>query len=77
MSDDLTSMPCQIVVFCDECGVEHTADYWVHEEDSQAKRLGVARAHMRTNERWSCDERGDFCPEHAPVASLEMGDPDE
>jgi hypothetical protein len=54
-------MPTCITVFCDVCGVEHTGDYLVGEDDPSAVRLGYARAHMR-EQGWRCDERGDLCP---------------
>ena len=56
--------PCEIVVFCDECGVEHSGDYLVSDDCDSPTRLGYARAHLRT-QGWCCDAGGDFCPEHA------------
>jgi hypothetical protein len=58
--------PSRIVVFCDRCDIDHEGEYLVREEDDKATRYGYARAHLVAHERWSCDERGDFCPEHTP-----------
>lgn len=58
-------MPCQLTVFCDCCGTEHTGDYLVGEDDDAATRFGYARRHLTEHQGWRCDARGDFCPECA------------
>ena len=59
---DSPYFPTQIGVFCDGCGaiVEH--DYMVSEGMTKIERLGVARKHLKEEERWSCGPDGDFCP---------------
>lgn len=65
LNDDGTPYPCQITVFCDECGGEITADYLVPADSTSADRLEVARDHMRTHLGWTCDSNGDYCPDCA------------
>lgn len=61
LNDDNAPYPSQITVFCDNCGVEHTADYLVPADATKAGRLGIARAHLRTL-GWICNLIGDYCP---------------
>lgn len=61
LDDDTAPYPCEITVFCDECGVEVTADYLVPAESTSADRLKIARAHLR-GQGWKCDLGGDWCP---------------
>jgi len=61
LNDDTTPYPCQITVFCDECGDEVTADYLVPADSASAGRLEIAREHLRSI-GWSCNEAGDYCP---------------
>lgn len=68
-SDDF--YPTQVGVFCDRCGDTVEADYLVGAEDDQATRFGIARAHLRTV-GWQCDDRGDFCPDHATPSATEV-----
>ncbi|MFJ5984228.1 hypothetical protein [Lentzea sp. NPDC092896] len=56
---------CEIAVFCDTCEHEERGDYLVHENDSENRRFGYARAYLRT-QGWHCDKSGDFCPHHKP-----------
>lgn len=60
LNDDSTPYPSQITVFCDECGVEVTADYLVPADSTSADRLKIARDHLRKH-GWSCNENGDYC----------------
>lgn len=62
LNDDSTPYPSQITIFCDNCGVEHTADYLVPAGATKAGRLGIARAHLRTL-GWICNLIGDYCPQ--------------
>lgn len=56
---------CRVTVFCDTCHVEDQGEYLVRESDPAGVRSEYARAHLRQR-GWTCDERGDFCPEHTP-----------
>ena len=60
--EPITTYPAQIAVFCDRCGTEVEHDYEVHDQMTPAERIGVARAHLDSNESWSCTAAGDFCP---------------
>lgn len=62
LNDDSSPMPVQITVFCDDCGIERTADYVVAADSMPAERFEAARNHLRANEGWQCDENGDLCP---------------
>lgn len=62
LNDDTSPYPTQITIFCDNCGVENTADYLVTADSTSAERLDIARDHMRTQLGWTCDENGDHCP---------------
>lgn len=57
--------PCQIGVYCDDCGTTVKRDYLVNDNTSKPARLEIARSHLR-NEGWICDATGDFCPPCAP-----------
>lgn len=75
-----TPYPSQIVVCCDTCGREVEHDYVVHDLMTRGERLAVARAHLASNERWSCTPDGDFCPDckEGPVTHwLTRYDPDD
>jgi len=61
LNDDTAPYPCQITVFCDECGDEVTADYLVPAGSTSADRLEIARKHLRRH-GWSCSGAGDYCP---------------
>lgn len=63
------AFPLQIAVFCDTCGIEVVHDYLVNDAMSRSDRLEVARTHLRTNEGWSCNSDGDFCPAHTAAAA--------
>jgi hypothetical protein len=55
-------MPCQVGVWCDNCGVTAEHDYLVREDSTPTERFEAARRHLRANEGWSCGPDGDFCP---------------
>lgn len=55
------AFPCQITVFCDECGVEETGDYVVHTGMNEYERLNVARRFLADYRGWTCGNDGDFC----------------
>lgn len=67
--------PAQVTVFCDGCGVEHDGDYLVRETDDQATRFGYARTHLRVNQGWICDDRGDYCPACVPAVAANPAHP--
>lgn len=58
--------PTQIVVFCDECGLERAGDYLVLESDSSETRLGYARTFLST-QHWHIAPGVDLCPTHNPT----------
>lgn len=60
--------PCQIGVYCDDCGHTHSGDYLVNDRMSKPERLEVARAHLR-GQGWTCDADGDLCPPCAKAAA--------
>lgn len=62
--------PCQIGVFCDECGRTVSHDYLVHDGMTKAQQLQVARDHLTVNEGWSCTPDADLCPGCAAGGSL-------
>ena len=53
--------PCQIGVYCDDCGTTVKRDYIVNDLMSKPERLEIARTHLRA-EGWQCDADGDYCP---------------
>jgi hypothetical protein len=53
--------PCQIGVYCDDCGTVVEGDYIVNDRMSKPERLEIARAHLRAA-GWTCDADGDLCP---------------
>lgn len=53
-------MPILVTVFCDECGVEESHDYWVK---AGTDSLAVARQHLKTNKGWLVTLFEDLCPE--------------
>lgn len=53
--------PCQIGVYCDDCGTIIKLDIVVNDRMSKPERLEAARAHLR-EDGWTCDADGDFCP---------------
>lgn len=59
--------PTRIGIYCDTCHVTESHEYMVSDDMDRTERLGVARAHMRT-QGWQCGDGGDFCPEHAGSA---------
>ncbi|MBP2331254.1 hypothetical protein JOF56_011639 [Kibdelosporangium banguiense] len=61
-----TGYPCALGVFCDECETRIVADILVSDLDDQATRFGYIRAHA-IKHGWSCDKRGDFCPDCKPA----------
>jgi hypothetical protein len=54
--------PTQIVIFCDDCGVEHVADYLVSEDDDQETRFGYARAQAAKDGWLIMPGHLDMCP---------------
>jgi hypothetical protein len=68
MDDDTPTgqhYPCQIGVYCDDCGFTRTGDYLVSDLMTKDERLSVARNWLVRNENWQCDADGDYCPAHA------------
>lgn len=59
---ECTAFPCQITVFCDECGEESTGDYLVDEKMTKGQRLRVARTYLADKEGWRCEAGEDLCP---------------
>ncbi|MBP2583004.1 hypothetical protein J3A78_003482 [Streptomyces sp. PvR006] len=56
--------PCQIGIYCDDCGTTALGDYVVHTGMTQLERYGVARRHLTDNAGWDCGVAGDLCPKH-------------
>lgn len=54
--------PCQIGVFCDDCGTTVVHDYIVDTGMTRDERLDGARRHLTANENWDCGPAGDLCP---------------
>lgn len=59
--------PVLVTVFCDECGVEATHDYWV---PAGVDSLAVARHHLKENAGWAISPFEDLCPECAPLTTI-------
>jgi len=53
-------------VFCDHgaCEADERGDYMADDRDHA---FACLRRDLR-GQGWSCDERGDFCPEHHPAS---------
>jgi hypothetical protein len=68
--------PCQIGVFCDNCGTVHEGDYVVTDRMAKPERFEAARAHLRTL-GWSCTPDADLCPPCAADASARRPSPPE
>lgn len=56
------SYPCQIGVYCDECGVQVLRDHPVNDSMTKEDRLSAARVHLVRHEGWTCDDTQDQCP---------------
>lgn len=50
----------QVVIFCDDCGIEHRGDYI---GASREERFAAARVYLATQE-WRISETEDLCPDH-------------
>lgn len=53
--------PCQIGVFCDNCGIVVQRDFLVNDRTTKPERLELIRAIART-QGWSCENGEDLCP---------------
>lgn len=62
--------PCQIGVFCDECGVTVTHDYVVSDSMDQLARFNAARAWLTKHEGWLCTPEDDLCRNCRPFPGL-------
>ncbi|HET9144113.1 hypothetical protein [Actinophytocola sp.] len=58
--------PCRLGVFCDRCLDTFESDFIVSTEMTPAERLGVVRKHVVKQLGWTCDQRGDYCPNCIP-----------
>lgn len=65
--------PCQVGIYCDDCGINDVRDYLVSDEDGQKARFEYARAALR-REGWKCDMNGDLCPDCAEPAPAQATD---
>lgn len=52
----------QVVIFCDECGVESAGDYT---GQTREVRFAAARRHLAQSAGWSCTDDDDLCPQCA------------
>ncbi|MET7713708.1 hypothetical protein [Streptomyces sp. NPDC005407] len=64
--------PCQIGVYCDDCGTVVSRDFIVNDLMPKPERLELARAALRA-EGWTCDADGDLCPPCAKDAPAHEG----
>ncbi|PBC71536.1 hypothetical protein BX265_6146 [Streptomyces sp. TLI_235] len=62
VEDSDEKYPCQLGVYCDNCGTEWSGDFVVSDRDSKPERLEIVRRHARNKLGWSCGEAGDYCP---------------
>lgn len=49
----------QVTIYCDECGIEDTADYT---GETREIRFAVARQHLAQTKGWDIGDAYDLCP---------------
>ncbi|MFC8176555.1 hypothetical protein [Streptomyces sp. NPDC057325] len=55
--------PCQIGVYCDDCGLLELHDYVAHTGMTRDERLDAARKYLTEHKGWDCGTAGDLCPD--------------